>query len=225
VPPFDDVRVRQALAYAIDRNAYKKAILSDEGTMAKSFWGANSPWHCDVEYPEYDPAKAQSLLKDYGKPVKFKLQLPPWRITVLVGELYQSYWKKVGIEAEIVQVPVGPSYTGPVFAGNYQAVGWDVPDLPDPDRQVFPVFHSGSGANLTHTNDRILDDALDRGRFTMDTQARKTAYCDFAREYNKYLPMLLAEQHVWYAIANAKLHVSANLGFGRYWPAENWWEK
>jgi ABC-type transport system substrate-binding protein len=79
---------------------------------------------------------------------------------------------------------------------------------------------------LAYAIDRnAYNDALDRGRFTMDTQARKTAYCDFAREYTKYLPMLLADQHVWYAIANAKLHVSANLGFGRRWPAEDWWEK
>ena len=193
--------------------------------MAKTFWGTASFWHCDVEYPEYDPVKAQNLLKDYGKPVKITLQLPPWPITVLAGELYQSFWTKVGIETEIVQVQVGPSYIGPVFAGKYQAVGWDVPDLPDPDNQVYAVFHSGSGANTTHTNDPILDDALDRGRITMDPQARKAAYCDFAREYNKFLPALLADQHTYYALANTKLHVSRNLGFGRFWPAEDWWEK
>jgi len=225
VPPFDDVRVRQALAYAIDRNADKKVILSGEGDMAKSFWGPASPWHCDVEYPEYDPEKARNLLKDYGKPVKFTLQLPPWPIAVLLGELYQSFWKKVGVDVELVQVQVGPSYIGPVFAGKYQAVGWDVPDLPDPDTQVYAVFHSGSGANTTHTKDPILDDALDRGRTSMDPEARKTAYCDFAREYNKALPALLRVQHAYYAIANKKLHVSHNLAFGRFWPAEDWWKK
>ncbi len=223
-PPFDDVRVRQALAYAIDRSAYKKVILSDEGEMAKSFWGKGSPWHCDVDYPEYDPAKAESLLKDYGKPVSFKLQVAAFPVAVLVGELYQSFWKKVGIEAELVQVQVGPSYIGPVFAGNFQGVLWDAPDLPDPDRLVSP-FRSGAGANVSHTNDKLLDDAIDRGRVAMNTDARKAAYCDFAREFNKYMPGLLADQHTYYGIANAKLHVAPNLTWGRYRPAEDWWEK
>jgi ABC-type transport system substrate-binding protein len=223
-PPLDDLRVRQALALAIDRTAYKKVILSDEGDMAKSFWGKDSPWHCDVDYPEYDVAEAQRLLKDYGKPVRIKLQVAAFPIAVLVGELYQSFWKKVGVEAELVQVQVGPSYTGPVFAGNFQAVLWDAPDLPDPDRQVSP-FRSGAGANVSHANDRILDDAIDRGRTAMNADARKAAYCDFAREFNKDLPGLLGDQHIYYAIARAKLHVSPKLTWGRYRPAEDWWEK
>jgi peptide/nickel transport system substrate-binding protein len=223
--PLDDVRVRLALAYAADRTAYKKVILSDEGEMAKSLWGAGSPWHCDVEYPEYDPAKAQSLLKDYGKPVKVTLQVPAYPLGVLIGELYQSFWKKVGVETEIVQVQVGPAYVGPVFAGKYQAVLWDSPDLPDPDNQVYAVLHSGSGANVTRTSDAILDAALDRGRTSMAPEERKSAYCDVSRELNKFVPFLLRDQHVYYAMANAKLRGVTHLRFGRFWPAEAWWEK
>ena len=59
-------------------------------------------------YPEYDPAKAQNLLRDYGKPVKVTLQVPAFPIGVLIGELYQSYWKKVGVETEIAQVRLDP---------------------------------------------------------------------------------------------------------------------
>ena len=119
VPPLDDVRVRQALAYAIDRAAERKVIYSDEADMATSLWGKGSPWHCDdVVYPDYDPAKAQSLLKEYGRPVKLTLQVPAFPLGVLVGELYQSYWKKVGVETEIAQVQIGPAYFGPVFARN-----------------------------------------------------------------------------------------------------------
>jgi ABC-type transport system substrate-binding protein len=224
-PPLNDVRVRQALAYATDRAAYRKVILSDEGEMATSLWGPGSPWHCEAAYPEYDPDKALGLLKDYGKPVRLTLQVPAFPIGVLIGELYQSFWKKVGVETEIVQVQIGPAYIGPVFEGKYQGVLWDSPDLPDPDYQVYAVLHSGAGANVGRANDPVLDEALDRGRVSMDPAARKSAYCDVARELNKFVPFLLRDQHIYYAMANAKLRGVTHLRFGRFWPAEAWWEK
>src|SRR5262249_27079117 len=65
MPPVDDRRVRQALAYAVDRAVVNKVIFAGEGDMAKSFWGPESAWDCgDAGYPEYDPAKSRALLAE-----------------------------------------------------------------------------------------------------------------------------------------------------------------
>ena len=111
-----------------------------------------------------------------------------------------------------------------MFAGNYQAT-LESPDLPDPDPQVYPVLHSGSGANIGRVNDPVLDEALDRGRVSIDSAERKTAYCNVAKEINKFVPYLLRSQHDYYAMANAKLRGITHLRFARFWPAEAWWEK
>jgi peptide/nickel transport system substrate-binding protein len=223
-PPLDDVRVRQALAHAVDRNADRDVVFAGEVEMANSFWSPPSPFACAVDYPSYDPGKARALLKDYGKPVKFTLRTPTSPIAVLAAELYQSYWKKVGIEAEILPVQNGPAYIGPVFAGNYEAALWDVPDLVDPDVQVYAPYHSKSGANITHADNAVFDAALERGRNSLDLEVRQQAYCDFSREFAKYLPVLLRDQHIYYAVANARLRGITHLRFGRFWPAAAWWE-
>ena len=225
VPPVDDRRVRQALAHAVDRAVLNKVIFAGEGELAKSFWGPGSAWDCgEAGYPEYDPAKSRALLAEFGKPVTIKLQTTPAPIFVLLAQLYQSFWKKVGVETEIVQVQNGPAYVGPIISGKYMTSLWVVPDLPDPDRQVYAAFRSGSEANFTRTSDPVLDDAIDRGHVTVDPTSRKQAYCDFAWEFNSHVPALLTVYNVYFAIANPKLRGIHHLSFGRTWPAEGWWE-
>jgi peptide/nickel transport system substrate-binding protein len=65
-PPLDDVRVRQGLAYAIDRAAERKVILSDEGEMATSLWPAGSPWHCDDVIRSSQGSKSSQGLRQAG---------------------------------------------------------------------------------------------------------------------------------------------------------------
>jgi hypothetical protein len=46
-----------------------------------------------------------------------------------------------------------------------------------------------------------------------------------AKEMNTFVPILLRNQHDYFAMANAKLRGVTHLRFGRFWPAEAWWEK
>ena len=74
VAPFDDVRVRQALVMAIDRKKMSQALTNGLARPASNPYGDGSWVKCkdDGALPN-DVEKAKALIKDYGKPVDFKM--------------------------------------------------------------------------------------------------------------------------------------------------------
>jgi ABC-type transport system substrate-binding protein len=116
--PFNDVRVRQALTYAMNREAIADIATSKGNPVAYQAFNPEEKWHDpDLKPLRYDPDRARALLKDYGK------RLPPFKLGMLpIGylqngaEMIQSMWREVGVECAIN--PMGP---GP--GAMFQAMG------------------------------------------------------------------------------------------------------
>ncbi|HWE67893.1 MAG TPA: ABC transporter substrate-binding protein [Acidimicrobiales bacterium] len=115
--PLNDLRVRQAIAHAINRPAVNQALAAGLGTPAFQFATVNSPAYdasLNKLYP-YDPAKAKRLLKAAGHAngVSFNSVIGATAAAyVQFGELIQSQLKEVGIDmtlqqVELAQAPVG----------------------------------------------------------------------------------------------------------------------
>jgi peptide/nickel transport system substrate-binding protein len=105
-PPLDDVRVRRAIAHAIDRKAIIDGAMFGFGTPIGSHFAPHHPAYVDLTatYP-HDPAKARALLKEAGvENLKLTLKLPPPTYARRGGEIVAAQLKEVGIEAEIVPV-------------------------------------------------------------------------------------------------------------------------
>ena len=109
--PFDNKLVRQAVAYAIDRDAVSELVISGYGTKIGSHWPPVTPYYKDMtgRFP-YDPAKAKKLLAQAGYPNGFEanIKLPViYPYAQRAGEVIADMLGQVGIKLEIEVVEWG----------------------------------------------------------------------------------------------------------------------
>jgi len=104
--PFNDLRVRQAIAHALDRRAIIDGLFG-YGTPIGTHFAPHHPAYLDlVDLYEYDPRKAKALLAEAGHPEGFKatLRLPPPAYARRGGEIVAAQLAEIGIELELIPV-------------------------------------------------------------------------------------------------------------------------
>jgi 4-phytase/acid phosphatase/peptide/nickel transport system substrate-binding protein len=205
VAPFDDVRVRQALVMAIDRKKLSQAITNGLARPASNPYGDGSWVKCknDGALP-YDVEKAKALIKDYGKPVDFKMILTAEPRGRKLGQVLQQFWKEVGANMEIEQVDQA-TIPPRAFMRQFQLTPWRIIDLADPDPQMYANFHTGSPVNLASYSNPDLDKLLEHARSTADIEKRTEDYCGISRLINQQATWFWLFQNTYYAISNARL--------------------
>lgn len=104
-PPFDNLKVRQAIAHAIDRKALIDGAMFGLGTPIGSFFPPHHPAYLDLtSETAYDPELSKKLLAEAGHADGFKttLKLPPPTYARRGGEIIAAELREIGIEAEII---------------------------------------------------------------------------------------------------------------------------
>jgi 4-phytase/acid phosphatase/peptide/nickel transport system substrate-binding protein len=152
----------------------------------------------------YDPAKARELIKDYGKPVAFKMIVTATPRGRAVGQVLQQFWKQVGATMEIDQVDQA-TIVPRAFQRQFQITPWRIIDLADPDPQMYANFRTGSPVTLANYSNPDLDRMLDRARVTADLRIRTADYCEIGRLINQQAIWFWTFQNTYYAIAKARL--------------------
>jgi peptide/nickel transport system substrate-binding protein len=119
--PFDDVRVRRALAHAVDRKAFIDGAQEGLGLPIGSHFAPTDLGYLDLTktYP-HDPARAKALLAEAGisTPLNLTLTLPPPAYARKGGEIIAAQLAKVGINAKIENVEWAQWLSG-AFKGNF----------------------------------------------------------------------------------------------------------
>ena len=98
---FLDIRVRQAIAYAIDVPTLVDSVGGSALTVANSILPVSDWAYADLGSYSYDPDKSRELLADYGKPVSFTMVINNSGYQPDIAEALQGYLSEVGIDMQI----------------------------------------------------------------------------------------------------------------------------
>jgi peptide/nickel transport system substrate-binding protein len=192
--PFDDVKVRQALAYGISRDEVVQKAFDGYAQplwgppLIPPYWAGNTD-----KYYSYDANKAKQLLADAGYSGGLKTSIkigtgtsyhPPFAAVV------QSELKKVGVDVQIIPLD-GAVANKDWTDGNFEMypIRWWGSDFIDPDGAFRPLFTCKGSYNNSRFCDATFDQLLDKGLATTSIDGRKAAYKDAMKE--------LADQQPW----------------------------
>ncbi len=185
-PPLDDVKVRQALNLAIDKQEIASIVLGDLVEPADGILPPNFPGYDEsVRGYQFDPVRAKQLLSEskYGNDLG---NIPPITITTpgsfganvsLDMEVVLQMWERnLGITAEFQQTEYA-TFLKDLHKGRFQMfdIGW-IADYPDPENFLDILFHSQSTNNHTHYSNPEVDSLLMQARIETDAQARYALY-------------------------------------------------
>jgi glutathione transport system substrate-binding protein len=189
--PFNDLRVRQALNYAIDKEAVIKAVLRGQGKPADSPLAPRVWGYTPVKTYPYDPAKAKALLAEAGYPNGFKTVLRGGAATDVKDAMVaiQGQLKQVGVDVEVLALPAAAlsaeRFLPPAEnKGEMDFAGWS-PSTGDADWGIRPLLtkENWPPTNFTigfYTNPRV-EASIKAGLETADAAKRKAAYAEAQR--------------------------------------------
>ena len=143
---------------ALDRKKMSQALTNGLARPASNPYGDGSWVKCkdDGALPE-DAEKAKALIKDYGKPVEFKMLVTATPRGRAAGQVLQQFWKRVGANMEIEQVDQA-TIPPRAFMRQFQVTPWRIVDLADPDVQMyaeFPFRQPGCACQIIRTRNSI----------------------------------------------------------------------
>lgn len=228
--PTDNVRVRLALIYAVNRPQAVKTIFDVYSPVAQSpFLASSFDLEAQESFPEYDPDAAGALLDEAGwkmtgddnvrslNGVSLELHIvaPPWGSNPEIAQLIQADWEAIGAR---VTLEIAPGF-GPLkevqTEGDYHAIGINFFGT-DPD--LLRSFYTSTGLyNWSQFEDPVLDQLLNQAaQVPLDLEARLSLYKQFSSRVREEALVLPIRNYV-------NLVAVSNRVEGLHFSAQGWY--
>lgn len=178
---WSDVRVRQAIAYAIDRDAIVQAVSYGTAELNQLAIPEQSVWYTSYDTYSTDLDKAQELLDEAGFTggTLDMLATSDYPETVTAAQIIASNLEPLGITVEIRQ-PDFSTWLDEQNSGNFDMLmmGW-LGNI-DPDDFYYSQHHTDGTSNAQKYSNAEVDDLLDAARVETDQDTRKDLYAQAA---------------------------------------------
>jgi peptide/nickel transport system substrate-binding protein len=187
--PFDDPRIRKAIAYAIDKKELIDLLFFSHGVPCHGpFMPGSDTYPNDYEPHGYDPEEAKKLLSQAGygreKPLSFTLVTNTGNdIRIGAAQIIQQQLARVGIDMKIRTMEWQAFLNTVVFPHRFDAVllGWSLSLIPD----AYPIWHSDSdktgGFNFIGYHNEKVDKLIERSESMTDRERFASVYREIFR--------------------------------------------
>ncbi len=182
--PFDDPRVRQALAYGIDREQIAEAAKFGLATVNQTAIPEDSRYYYDYAPYDRDVDKAKSLLQEAGVTGRLPMELivtNEFPETVTSGQVMQDQLEEIGVDVEVRTLDFA-AWLDAQGKGDFDAfmLGW-LGNV-DPDDFYYAQHHSSGINNFQKYSNPEVDRALDAARSETDEDERKSLYDEAVKQ-------------------------------------------
>ncbi|HET7627328.1 MAG TPA: ABC transporter substrate-binding protein [Bacillales bacterium] len=191
--PLKKKKVRQAIAWAVDREALNKVVKFGQaepltnGPIPPGHWAHSD----EAVYPKQNIDKAKQLLKEAGYPDGVDLQMivSPNESQVNAAQVIKQQVKEAGINIEVKQLE-SSVFFNKLGKHDFQmaVVGWV--GFVDPDEFLYNIFHTRGQYNQQDYSNPKVDALLEKGRTTLDREKRKEIYAKAQKIIAQDAPMV-----------------------------------
>jgi peptide/nickel transport system substrate-binding protein len=206
-PPFNNKALRQAIAFAIDRNELKDVLLRGFGEAAR---GPVSPglWWSDPSFQGigHDIEMAKKKLAEAGYPNGFRGKFvventPQW---IRQTELLQAQLQKINVGMDIEPVNPADAYSRVVQKKtNWTHASWT--QRADPNGLLYILFHSKGNANTTGYSNPKVDELLEQAAGTYELERRRPLYHSVERMIIDDVPYVFLNYTAEFAVMSRKV--------------------
>lgn len=239
--PFNNLKLRQAMAYAVSSPQYVKVIDGGVTEPSNGVFTSTSPYYlADNGYPAYNLAKAKQLVSEVkasGGSVSFTLGHTPDPKGSQIGQYLLQQLQQAGMNVTLQPI-LQDSIINVALTGAYQALTWRQFGAVNPDLNY--IFWSPTNAdtpgfaiNMARNNDPAMQTALLQGRSATDKAGQVAAYQQVNRLLSQDIPYVWYARAVWAFGAVAKVQnfnnpttPAGNKAFGQIggsiWPQQIW---